>query len=218
LYVGLIGPRTQVLPASAGGADLEAAAVCAVNALAAAGANRIVLACSGGERERTETQLKRSLLRTFPPHLLGALPILYTHELVDDADPVRAAWSAIFNAFLHPAMELYSAEHTLRDFRTRNPLLIFRNDGHSARVAKTVALKTYSSGPRGGMEGARALAANYGFKRLLSMDIGGTTADIGLVDEGGVRATRRGLVEGVATSFASRTALPASVPLNRESR
>jgi N-methylhydantoinase A/oxoprolinase/acetone carboxylase beta subunit len=204
LYAALIGPRTQVLPPTASGAELESAAVRAVNALAAAGANRIVLAASGEARERIETQLKRSLLRTFPPHLLGALPILYTHELVDDADPVRAAWSAVFNAFLHPAMErfLYNAEHKLRDFRTRNPLLIFRNDGHSARVAKTIALKTYSSGPRGGMEGARALAANYGFKQLLSMDIGGTTTDIGVVEEGAVRATRRGRVEGVATSFA----------------
>ena len=77
---------------------------------------------------------------------------------------------------------LYNAEHKLRDYRTRNPLLIFRNDGHSARVAKTVAVKTYSSGPRGGMEGSRALAAHYGFNRLLSMDIGGTTTDIGLVE------------------------------------
>ena len=37
----------------------------------------------------------------------------------------------------------------LREHRFKTPLLIFRNDGDSARVAKTVALKTYSSGPRG---------------------------------------------------------------------
>lgn len=213
LHAALIGSRTRVLSPTVIGADLESAAVRAVNELAAAGANRIVLACSGEDRERIEIQLKRALLRTFPPHLLGALPILYTHELVDDADPVRAAWSAVFNAFLHPAMErfLYGAEHKLRDFRTRNPLLIFRNDGHSARVAKTIALKTYSSGPRGGLEGARALAVNYGFKQLLSMDIGGTTTDIGVVEEGAVRTSRRGRVEGVATSFALCNVVSAGV-------
>jgi N-methylhydantoinase A/oxoprolinase/acetone carboxylase beta subunit len=96
---------------------------------------------------------------------------------------------------------LYNAEHKLREYKTHNPLLIFRNDGHSARVAKTVAIKTYSSGPRGGMEGARALAEHYGIKRLLTMDIGGTTTDIGLIEDGSVRAHRRGRVQGVATSF-----------------
>lgn len=203
LFSALVGPRARVLDAKLAGDALDAAAVQAVNALASEGANRVVVAFGGAGREAAEVQVKRKLLRTFPPHLLGALPILYSHELVDDADDARRTWTSLFNAFLHPAMErfLYNAEHKLRDFRTRNPLLIFRNDGHSARVAKTVAVKTYSSGPRGGMEGSRALAAHYGFKRLLSMDIGGTTTDIGLVEDQVVRAKRRGTIEGVVTSL-----------------
>ena len=147
--------------------------------------------------------MKRRLLRTFPPHLLGALPILYAHELVDDADDARRTWTALFNAFLHPSMErfLYAAEHKLREAHSQSPLLVFRNDGYSGRVAKTIAVQTYSSGPRGGMEGAKALAAHYGFKHLLSMDIGGTTTDITVVAGGEVRTDRRGKVEGIATSF-----------------
>lgn len=203
LYAALVGRRARVLGAALTGEALDAAAVQAVNALASDGANRVVVAFGGGGREAAEVQVKRKLLRTFPPHLLGALPILYSHELVDDADDARRTWTSVFNAFLHPAMErfLYNAEHKLRDYRTRNPLLIFRNDGYSARVAKTVAVKTYSSGPRGGMEGSRALATHYGFKRLLSMDIGGTTTDIGCVEDLLVRAKRRGTIEGVVTSL-----------------
>lgn len=202
LFSAVVGERVQVLEPHSS-ADAAATVVRAVNALASAGANRLVVAIGGTAREAEEKALKHILLRAFPPHLLGALPVLYSHELVDDDDDVRRAWTALFNAFLHPAMErfLYNAEHKLRDYRIRNPLLIFRNDGRSARVAKTIAVKTYGSGPRGGMEGARALAAHYGFKRLLSMDIGGTTTDIGLVEDGVVRAARRGRVEGVAMSF-----------------
>ena len=76
--------------------------------------------------------------------MLGAIPILYSHEIVADADDVRRTWTSLFNAFLHPAMErfLYNAEHKLRAYRIRNPLLIFRNDGHAARVSKTAAIKT----------------------------------------------------------------------------
>jgi N-methylhydantoinase A/oxoprolinase/acetone carboxylase beta subunit len=203
LFAALVGRRVRVLDASLAGEALESAAVQAVNALASDGANRVVIVFGGADRAAAEVAVKSKLLRTFPPHLLGALPILYAHELVDDADDSRRGWTALFNSFLHPAMErfLYTAEHKLRDFRTRNPLLIFRNDGHSARVAKTVAVKTYSSGPRGGMEGAKALAGHYGFKRLLSMDIGGTTTDIGLVENEVVRAKRRGTIEGVVTSL-----------------
>src|SRR6266853_1298070 len=191
LFAALVGARAQRIDPTMVADALTTDAVRAVNILAAQGANRIVVAFAGPTRESFEANLKRELLRAFPPHLLGALPILYSHELSDDGDDSRRTWTAIFNAFLHPSMErfLYNAEHKLREFKTRNPLLIFRNDGYSARVAKTVAIKTYSSGPRGGMEGARALATHYRFKRLLTMDIGGTTTGPACFGLGGREAT-----------------------------
>jgi len=203
LFQALVGTRVQTLDPALAGEALDTAAMRAVTALSSAGANRIVVVYGGAQRNDGEVQLKKILLRRFPPQMLGALPVLYSHELVDDADDARRAWTSLFNAFLHPAMErfLYSAEHRLREYKTKNPLLIFRNDGFAARVARTVAIKTYSSGPRGGAEGAKALAAHYGFKRLLSMDVGGTTTDIGLVEDGQVRTEPRGRIEGVATSF-----------------
>ncbi len=203
LYAALIGDRVATIDTSVTGTKLEAAAMAAVNGLAATGANRLIVSIAGPGREAVEEQIKSYLLRTFPPHLLGALPILYSNELADDEDDVRRTWTGVFNAFLHPAMErfLYNADHKLREQRIQSPLLVFRNDGYAGRVAKTTAIKTYSSGPRGGMEGAKALADHYGFPHLLSMDIGGTTTDIGLVDGGVVRATPRGHVEGVETSF-----------------
>ena len=201
LYDALVGERSATL--DLGDADLGMAAVRAVNALASAGANRLVVAHGGDDRQVNESRLKSILLEKFPSHLLGAIPILYSHEIVEDEDDVRRTWTALFNAFLHPTMErfLYNAEHKLRAAKSKNPLLIFRNDGHSARVAKTIAVKTYSSGPRGGMEGARAVASHYGLSHLVSMDVGGTTTDIGEVKDGDVRVHRRGLVEGVEMSF-----------------
>ena len=203
LFEALVGDRIERLDPALEGAALEAAATRAVTKLSSAGANRLVVAYGGDAGNAGEVGIKHILLKKFPQHLLGAVPILYSHEVVEDADEVRRAWTALFNAFLHPAMErfLYNAEHKLRGYKTKNPLLIFRNDGHSARVAKTIAIKTYSSGPRGGAEGAKALAAHYGFRQLLSMDVGGTTTDIGLVADGQVRAARYGKVEGVETSF-----------------
>lgn len=204
LYDAVIGERAVHLGAALDEEALDTAIVKAVSELAAGGANRLVVSFAGLRRREREAQVKHRLLRSFPPHLLGALPVLYAGELVDDADDVRRTWTGLLNAFLHPAMErfLYSAEHKLKEASAQSPLLVFRNDGYAGRVAKTIAVQTYSSGPRGGMEGARALASHYGLPRLLSMDVGGTTTDIGLVDGQGVRADRRGRVEGVPTSFA----------------
>ncbi|MGD9022047.1 MAG: hydantoinase/oxoprolinase family protein, partial [Lysobacterales bacterium] len=77
----------------------------------------------------------------------------------------------------------------------------FRNDGGAARVAKTTAIKCYGSGPRGGMEGVKALAAHYGFSKLVSYDVGGTTTDVGVVTDGVLANHLHGHVEGVEISF-----------------
>jgi N-methylhydantoinase A/oxoprolinase/acetone carboxylase beta subunit len=63
------------------------------------------------------------LLRLYPRHLLGAIPLLFSWELVADRDNARRTWSALLNAFLHPAMErfLFNAESRLRESRTRRP-------------------------------------------------------------------------------------------------
>ncbi|WP_199698895.1 hydantoinase/oxoprolinase family protein [Oleomonas cavernae] len=185
------------------GDAFDSALVQVINGLTNAGANRIVISLDGADYRGAERRLKQAILRKFPRHLLGVVPVLCASDLVDDSEPERRAWSALINAFLHPAMEtfLYNAEGILREYKHQNPLLIFRNDGDSSRVARTIAVKTYSSGPQGGMEGGRALAAHYGFKRLLTMDIGGTTTDIGLVENGVPHIKRRGEVEGIEIAF-----------------
>src|SRR5208337_4866509 len=213
VFADLVGKRVATLDLALDDAAVEIAATQAISRLASAGANRIVIGVGGAERDVGEARLKNMLLRKFPPHLLGAIPLLYSQDVVQDDDDPRRIWTALFNAFLHPAMErfLYNSEHRLREFKTKNPLLIYRNDGVSARISRTAAVKTYSSGPRGGAEGAKALVVHYGFQRLLGMDIGGTTTDISLVDNGTVRADRRGRIEGVAISLSLCNVVSAGV-------
>ena len=175
----------------------------AVNHVTSAGANRIVLSLSKDGAKALETGICQTIGRKFPSHLLGVVPVISACELADDPSYKRRTWTALMNAFLHPPMErfLYSADHRLKDYKTKNPLLIFRNDGGSARVAKTMAVKTYSSGPCGGMQGAKALATHYGFSQLISYDVGGTTTDIGVVTDGSLEEQRHGVIEGVKISF-----------------
>lgn len=204
MFEALVADR--VAEVDADGVDdkaFEASVVAVVTQLTTLGANRIVVGFDGQDYRRQEARFKDAALRKFPRHLLGVVPVLCAGDLVNDAQPRRRLWTALLNAFLHPVMEnfLYNAEGILREHGYQRPLLIFRNDGDSASVSRTVALKTYSSGPRGGMEGALALARHYGAKCLLSMDIGGTTTDIGLVQDGRVKQDARGHIEDVQVSI-----------------
>lgn len=183
--------------------DYELEIVKSINVLTAAGANRVVISLGGKNFEQRENQVKKVVLRRYPRHLLGAVPVLYGCDLSKDEHSVRRTWSALINSFLHPSMEnfLFNAESRLREFKTKNPLLIFRNDGDASRVSKTVAIKTYSSGPRGGMEGMKTFAKTYRFPNMVAIDIGGTTTDIAQCLDYQVSEVRRGCVEGIDVSF-----------------
>lgn len=198
LFNDLIGTKVALI--DRGAEDLDGKLVQAFNALTTSGAERIIVAIEDPEREK---EIKHIFLNRFPRHLLGSVPVQFSWEFTSDSLRTRRIWSAIINSFLHPTLErfLYSAEHRLRAHKVKNPLLIYRNDGASSRVAKSVALKTYSSGPRGGLEGTRALAESYGFEHVLMIDVGGTTTDVGSVENLRIATDRRGSIEGIPISF-----------------
>ncbi|AOP55174.1 hydantoinase/oxoprolinase family protein [Brevibacterium aurantiacum] len=200
LFDELVGSRVSVIDTVDGDDEMDATLVQAVNSLTTAGAERLVVAISDPEHEK---KLKRIFLKRFPRHLLGSVPVLFSWEFAADSLRTRRLWSAILNTFLHPTLErfLYSAEHRRRAHKVKNPLLIYRNDGASSRVAKSVALKTYSSGPRGGLEGTRALASAYDIPHVLMIDVGGTTTDVGSVEDLQIATDRKGRVNGIPTSF-----------------
>jgi N-methylhydantoinase A len=201
LFEDLVGTRVAVINGEQDLEQLSGEIVKQVNRLTTDGAARLVIAMA--ERS-TEKAVKGILLRKFPRHLLGSVPILFSWEFTPDTVLGRRVWSGIINSFLHPTMErfLYSAEHRLRDHKVKNPLLIYRNDGASSRVAKSVALKTYSSGPRGGLEGTKALSKSYGLAHVLMIDVGGTTTDVGSVKNSTISTDHRGSIAGVPVSFA----------------
>lgn len=198
LFDALVGDRVTTI-----GDATEAQVIQEVRTLIAKGSSRLLLCLDGKAAAQVESDLRRALYAAFPRHLLGAVPLLFSTDLAPGASSQRRIWSGLINAFLHPSMEqfLHYAESRLRQHRTRNPLLVFRNDGGSTRVSRTIALHTYSSGPRGGAVGAAILAEHYGFERFVSIDIGGTTTDLALFENGNVAERRFGEVEGAPIAF-----------------
>jgi N-methylhydantoinase A/oxoprolinase/acetone carboxylase beta subunit len=172
----------------------------AVNMLLATNADRIVIALRSADAERA---IKSLLLERYPRHLLGAIPFMLSHDLVPDPEHARRTLTAVLNSYLHPGMEhfLYGAEKVSRTNGLVRPLLIFRNDGDSARVAKTTAVKTWGSGPRGGLEGLLAYATLYDDDVLVGMDVGGTTTDMSIVVGKELRVHAHGRINSAQISL-----------------
>jgi N-methylhydantoinase A/oxoprolinase/acetone carboxylase beta subunit len=203
LFDAIVGDRVGFLTNGSGGSGSGGNFASLVNTLTGQGASRLVVCLTGDEYVARERELIAHYDDAFPSHMLGTVPAMFSHEVVDDWRETRRIWTTVLNAFLHDAMEtfLFNAQRRLRNTRSKSPFLIFRNDGGSARVAKTTAIKTYGSGPRGGMEAVCEIARTYGFDHTVSVDIGGTTADIGTVTGDHIAEDRRGTMEGVPVSF-----------------
>ena len=139
----------------------------------------------------------------YPRQCLDTVPLMLAGDLTSDLDPARRASTALFNAYVHPAVAeyLYRAEDFLRDHGYRRPLLVVHNDGGCARVAKTIAAKTYNSGPTAGVAGAATVARSLGLDSLVTLDMGGTSLDVAVIRDGEVPQHEHGEIEGVAISF-----------------
>ena len=104
--------------------------------------------------------------------------------------------TAAMNAFIGPKVRRYVAR-LAEDFRTRGlkaDLRIMRSNGGLATAALIGELPvlTLLSGPAAGVLGGAWSGALSGRKNLITFDIGGTSADIGIVRDGAfVEATAR---------------------------
>ncbi|HLB28220.1 MAG TPA: hydantoinase/oxoprolinase family protein, partial [Dehalococcoidales bacterium] len=108
--------------------------------------------------------------------------------------------AALINAYIHQDMAryLYKADEEVRNRRCKYPLLIVHATGGVARVAKTKALDTCDSGPAAGMLGAAFLARKYGLENVVTVDVGGTSTDIGLIFRGEPSYNEERKISGVS--------------------
>lgn len=194
--------------------DKREVALAAVRSLLHNGARGLVGASTAEDavgRDAAERQLANLFTEHYPRHCLDSVPLLLAGEVAGDLDPERRMATALFNAYVHPdvADYLYRAEDYLREQGYARPLRVVHNDGGAARVARTIAGKTYNSGPMAGLLGARAVARHYGVRNLVTLDMGGTSLDVGILRDGEVPMREHGLVEDVEIAFP----LPDLVPL-----
>lgn len=133
---------------------------------------------------------------------LPGIPVSLSHE-IGRAGLLERENATIVNASLRPL-----ARRITRAFRdaveragVASPVFISQNDGTLATMELTerYPVTTFTSGPTNSMRGAAFLS---GLDDAIVVDIGGTTADIGVLRNGFPRETSaEALVGGVRTNF-----------------
>jgi N-methylhydantoinase A len=106
--------------------------------------------------------------------------------------------ATVLNAIVMPGVATYVGriERRLADEQVSAPILYMQSNGGvagGATIRRAPAL-TALSGPAAGVVGARDVAAACGVKDIITVDIGGTSADICLLKDGAIELTQRGHV------------------------
>jgi N-methylhydantoinase A len=173
----------------------------AVEYLLDSGARSIVISLHNSAINSSHEKKAKAIVDTeYPRHYLGSVPVLTASAVTSHHDDYVRTNTAILNAYIHRDMVryLYRADELLRQRGYRKPLLVVHSNGGAARVAKTTALNTYNSGPAAGFIGCSKVARElYGIGGFVSIDVGGTSVDIGVSIGGGVTVDREPLVEGI---------------------
>ncbi|MGI8516194.1 MAG: hydantoinase/oxoprolinase family protein [Acidimicrobiia bacterium] len=159
------------------------------------------LAAEGVSKEKVIETFVRD---RYPEHYLRSVPLKLGTDVTSCRDDHVRTSTAIVNAYLHRDVDqlLHSAEDELRSNGMRKPVLVVHANSGAARISKSTAIGTYGSGPSAGLSGAEAIARLYGDELVLTVDMGGTTLDIGVVVGGKSETQTRSQIAGVEVALA----------------
>ncbi len=149
----------------------------------------VVVLANSVVNPKHERRIREIFLEENPGHMLGAIPMLLSHQVAGRKGEYVRAMSTIMDGFLHSAMYhgLGTLELNLRAAGYDKPMLVNHNSGGMAQLNSTDALQTVHSGPVSGIAASEHLAARSALGNVVATDMGGTSFDIGIVVEGGVK-------------------------------
>jgi len=150
-----------------------------------------------------EKKLKSIVKEQYPNFYLGSVRVFLASEMSELPGDFCRINTVVVNGYIHDVLVkyLYKAEDDLRSDFCAHPLMVAHSHGGVARVAKTRAIDTYASGPVLGVIGAGNLGKMYGFPNVMTIDIGGTSLDMGLIRDGIHTYSSNPLIAGLPVSM-----------------
>jgi N-methylhydantoinase A len=162
--------------------DIEALTICFINAYI------------NGEHE----QRAREIAQEFFPNI----PISISSEVVPEMQEYERTETTVVNSYVRPEVARYvnNLQGALNErLGNDTQLSILRSDGGlaSSRAAAESPVNLLMSGPAGGVTGALFFCTKAGFSNILTFDMGGTSTDVALIQNGRARVRRETFVGDV---------------------
>jgi N-methylhydantoinase A len=125
---------------------------------------------------------------------LPGVPISLSSVILPEIREYERTLTTVANSYVRPTVGRYleNLEKALRGKQIGGTLHVLRSDGGLAGVAAATEapVQLLMSGPAGGVSGASWVARQSGFGDLLTFDMGGTSTDVALVQDGKPRIGR----------------------------
>ncbi len=163
------------------------------------GVRRICISLKDGLMHEDEVKMKEVFEEQYPDHYLGNVPVLLGRDISKNHDDMTRTHMALMNSYVHGPMAvvMFKAEDELRNRGFLKPLLVGHIDGGVARVSKTKPVETIESGPIFGIHAGAYWAKLYELPHVITLDVGGTTTKVGLVEDFRPAITRQPEVLGI---------------------
>ncbi len=148
---------------------------------------RVVRAVRDSGAESVAVSLLFSFLR--PQHeramarALGDLPISVSHEVLAEFREYERSSTTVLDAYVKPLVTRYIAA---LDASLRHGFLVMRSSGSvtTDRAVVRRPIDMVLSGPAGGVAAAASIARAPGLRHLMTFDMGGTSADFSVLEDG----------------------------------
>lgn len=190
------------LPAiTRGDSDLEDEVALNVGTLLDQGVTFIVVSLFESEKypDKEET-VKKIIQKYYPRHFIRSAPVLKASQVSKSSDYILRTNTAVANAYCHRplAFHYYRVEEFLRSQGFIHPILVVNVSGGTTRIAKTKAIQTINSGAAASICGVSLVAQQQRQDNVVSIDLGGTSTEIGLVYKGTIVGTHPSLLNNVS--------------------
>jgi N-methylhydantoinase A len=133
---------------------------------------------------------------------LPGVPVSLSAEVAPEFREYLRASTTVINAVIRPVIERYleRIESRLADAGVQAKLLVMQSSGgvFSSEAARTRPVFMVESGPAAGVIASAYLGETLGRPDILSFDMGGTTAKVGLIQDGQPSVTKNYNVGGHA--------------------
>ena len=122
------------------------------------------------------------------------IPISISSDILPEMQEYERALTTVANSAVRPAVARYvgNLKSELEAWGTRAKLNLLRSDGGlmSADKSAEAPVNLLMSGPAGGVAGAVWVAKSANVKNVLTLDMGGTSTDVALIENGSARLQR----------------------------